>query len=88
MRNRLPLLLLLLFALPDARGQQYVAQLKPDSLERVLLTAKDTQRVNTLNLLVRRNLYMNQGGPVAPGAEAQTEEALRLATTLRYERGV
>ena len=88
MRNRLLLLLLLLFALPDARAQQYVAQLKPDSLEKVLQTAKDTQRVNTLNLLARRNLYMSQRGPVDSGAEVLTEEALRLATALNYERGI
>jgi tetratricopeptide (TPR) repeat protein len=88
MRNLLSLLLLFLTASADTLAQQWVAQLKPDSLEQVLRTAQDTQRVNTLNLLARRNLYMSQGELVVPGAEAQTDEALRLATALGYQRGM
>ena len=38
-------------------SQEYIARLNIDSLKMVLLVAKDTQRINTLNLLSRRILF-------------------------------
>jgi tetratricopeptide (TPR) repeat protein len=83
-----PFLLLLLLAATTARSQQYVAQIKPDSMLRVLRTARDTQRVNTLNLLARRYLYMQQDSAGISLATNYTTEALGLARKLGYAKGI
>jgi hypothetical protein len=88
MKPLLSLLLFLLAAAPATRAQQWIALLKADSLEKVLHTARDTQRVNTLNLLARRNLYMSQDDRVFRSAQAHTDEALTLSTALGYQRGL
>jgi tetratricopeptide (TPR) repeat protein len=88
MRKLLSVLLFLLAACTAARGQQWVAELKPDSMNKVLRTARDTQRVNTLNLLARRHLYMDQDISHIPVVDSMTSEALALATRLRYTRGL
>lgn len=81
-------MLLLLAACPVVRAQKWVADLKEDSLKEVLRTARDTQRVNTLNLLVRRNLYMEEYVSNSRAEAAMTDEALALATKLNYARGI
>lgn len=82
------LLVLLLTAAAPARSQQWIAQLKPDSLQKVLQTARDTQRVNTLNLLGRRHLYVEQDMARIHEVKALADEALALAQKLRYPRGI
>src|SRR5215203_701475 len=88
MRNVLSLLLLLLAASAGAFSQQFVAQLKVDSMQKVLHTAKDTQRVNTLNLLARRNLYMENDPKNQPAIKSLIDEAFTLASKLGYTRGL
>lgn len=88
MKRTLPFLILLLAASTAVRSQQYVANLKPDSMLRVLRTAKDTQRVNTLNLLARRYLYMQQDSAGIKLADLYTDEALALARRIGYDRGI
>ena len=88
MRKVLPLLLLLLTASSAVLAQQFVAQLKVDSMQKVLRTAKDTQRVNTLNLLARRNMYMSKDEKDRFTIEPMIKEAFALATKLNYPRGL
>ena len=88
MKTRLPLLIFLLAACLAARSQQYVAELKVDSMEKVLRTARDTQRVNTLNLLARRYLYMQQDSAGLQLAARYTAEALPLAQKQAYAKGI
>ncbi|HEY0750276.1 MAG TPA: hypothetical protein VGD26_03930, partial [Chitinophagaceae bacterium] len=50
--------ILFLFIYQAMYAQKFVADLKADSMIKVLKTAKDTQRINALNLFARRQLYM------------------------------
>ena len=59
MRNTCVLILLILASALPVLPQQYIAKLNTDSLEKLLLSAKDTQRINTLNLFARRILFGN-----------------------------
>ena len=88
MRKLLCIALFLLTATTAAFSQQYVAQLKEDSMKKVLKTARDTQRVNTLNLLARNYLYMDQDGSKQKVVKELTEEAYTLAQKLNYHRGI
>lgn len=88
MKQILSFLVLLLMACRPAWSQQWVAELKPDSMEKVLRTARDTQRVNALNLLVRRHLYVGQDLARLHVVKAMSDEALALAQKHRYEKGL
>ncbi|HEY1112153.1 MAG TPA: histidine kinase [Chitinophagaceae bacterium] len=88
MKHILSFLVLLLTACPPAWSQQWIAQLKPDSMEKVLQTARDTQRVNTLNLLGRRYLYADLDLVGIDSVKAMADEALALAQKHRYPRGI
>ena len=58
-----------------------------DSLKKVLLLAKDTQRINTLNLLSRQILYSAQGKDYLEAAGSFTDEAMVLSKELHYGKG-
>ena len=69
-------------------SQRYVHKLNADSLKQVLAIAKDTQRVNTLNLLSRRILF---GGPASTSLEppgTYAGEAIRLSKAINYNKGL
>jgi len=68
-------------------SQFYVATLNIDSLKAVLLTAKDTTRINTLNLLARR-LMFNTG--ILPDSTTiqYIEEAMVLSRKINYHKGI
>ena len=79
--------ILFLFIYQAVHAQKFVAELKPDSLAKVLQTVKDTQRINTLNLFARRQLYMAHDSTSLMAAVGYTEEALILANKLAYTKG-
>ena len=68
-------------------SQFYVATLNIDSLKAVLLTAKDTTRINTLNLLARR-LMFNTG--ILPDSTTiqYIEEAMVFSRKINYHKGI
>src|ERR1700759_3290947 len=68
--------------------QQYIARLNIDSLKKVLLVAKDTTRINTLNLLSRRIIFGNSFAGYLDTANRLAQEAKLLATTLKYGKGL
>ena len=72
----------------SALPQRYYATLNIDSLKKILITAKDTQRVNTLNLLARRYLYGERTKNNRAYAQHYAEEALPLARNLHYNKGL
>ena len=82
--------LVLLFSLAYLTGlsQQYIAKLNIDSLKKVLLVAKDTQRINTLNLLSRRILFGEQVNDYLETAGSLATEALSLSKELHYGKGL
>ncbi len=88
MRKYCVLLLFLLAVTLSGLCQQYVAQLGPDSLKKVLLVAKDTQRINTLNLLSKRILFGNQVKGDLDTAASLAREALALSKELHYGKGL
>src|SRR4030095_7618534 len=82
---------IIFFLLTDslsALSQQYITRLNIDSLKKVLLTAKDTQRVNALNLLSLRYLY-NKGVQNDPAsAQYYADGAMVLAKRIHYNKGI
>jgi len=68
-------------------SQRYIATLNIDSLKAVLLTAKDTTRINTLNLLARRILF-NTGTLPDSTTIRYIEEALVLSRKTNYHKGI
>src|SRR4030095_7937135 len=72
----------------SARPQRYYAKLNIDSLKEILITAKDTQRVNTLNLLARRYLYDKRTKNNRASAQHYADEAMPLARNLHYNKGL
>ena len=72
----------------SALSQRYYATLNIDSLKEILITAKDTQRVNTLNLLARRYLYSERTKNNRASAQYYAKEALPLAKSLHYDKGL
>lgn len=79
--------ILFLVAYQAVYAQKFVAELKPDSMIKVLKTAKDTQRINALNLFARRQLYMAHDSTNIMSATNFTEEALILSNKLAYNKG-
>ena len=69
-------------------SQRYVARLYIDSLKKVLLIAKDTQRINTLNLLSKRILFGEQVKGYLDTAGSLAAEALSLSKELQYGIGL
>lgn len=88
MRKYLFILLLLLSCSTIGLGQQYIARLNTDSLESLLKIAKDTQRINTLNLFATRVLYGNAEEGGTSKARQLAGEALRLSRHLKYKKGL
>jgi two-component system, NarL family, sensor histidine kinase UhpB len=72
--------------------QQYIVILNTDSLQKILSKAKDTQRVNVLNMLVRGYLYPVRTQNISPftqyDAQKYINEALPLARKLNYGKGI
>ena len=68
-------------------SQRYVATLNIDSLKAVLLTAKDTTRINTLNLLARRIMF-NTGTLPDSTTIQYIEEAMVLSRKINYHKGI
>ena len=68
-------------------SQRYVATLNIDSLKAVLLTAKDTNRINTLNLLARRIMF-NTGTLPDSTTIQYIEEAMVLSRKINYQKGI
>ncbi|HET6766894.1 MAG TPA: hypothetical protein VFH08_05830, partial [Chitinophagaceae bacterium] len=72
--------------------QQFVAIPNKDSLQKLLFTAKDTDRVNVLNLLARAYLYPVRTQNISPSSQYASEnyinEALPLARSLNYAKGI
>lgn len=68
-------------------SQRYVATLNIDSLKAVILTAKDTTRINTLNLLARR-LMFNTGSLPDSNTIRYIEDAMVLSRTINYRKGI
>jgi hypothetical protein len=68
--------------------QQYIARLNIDSLKKVLLVAKDTTRINTLNLLSRRILFGNSFDGWLDSANRLAQEAMLLSKELNYGKGL
>lgn len=69
-------------------SQSYIPRLNADSLKKVLLIAKDTQRINTLNLLSRRILFDNNSKNYLDTATSLFREALLLSKELQYGKGL
>ncbi len=88
MRKYFAILFILLAGSLPALSQQYYATLNIDSLKKILLTAKDTQRVNILNLLARRFLYGERTKTNRVYAQKYAGEALPLARDLHYNKGL
>ena len=86
--NRIPfILLLLLLSASNSHAQKFIADLNTDSLKKVLRTAKDTTRANTLNFYARRQLYMQQDSIGLMEAQIMTDEAFAISNKLNYNRG-
>ena len=81
------LLLLLIYACNYGLSQKYVASLNIDSLKAVLTTAKDTNRINTLNLLARRTMF-NTGTLPDSTTIQHIEEAMILSREINYHKGI
>ena len=69
-------------------SQEYVARLNTDSLKKVLLVAKDTQRINTLNLYAKRILFGTQSDGYLDSAGKLARQALALSTPINYGKGL
>ena len=84
-------LLILLFSLSfslTGLSQQFVAELNIDSLKKVLIVAKDTQRINTLNLLSKRILFGEHVKGYTDTAGKLAAEALSMSKELHYGKGI
>jgi hypothetical protein len=81
------LILFLIYANIYGLSQRYVATLNIDSLKAVLLTAKDTNRINTLNLLARRIMF-NTGTLPDSTTIQYIEEAMVLSRKINYQKGI
>jgi len=68
-------------------SQLYVATLNIDSLKAVLLTAKDTTRINALNLLSRRIMFNTGTLPDSTILQYITE-AMVLSRKINYHKGI
>ncbi|HKH63603.1 MAG TPA: histidine kinase [Flavitalea sp.] len=72
--------------------QQYIVILNTDSLQKILSKAKDTQRVDVLNMLARGYLYPVRTQNISPStqydAQKYINEALPLARELNYNKGI
>ncbi len=76
--RKFSLIVYLIYASIHGLSQEYVAALNIDSMKAVLLTAKDTTRINTLNLLSRKMMF--QVGLLPNRTTRQyTDEALELS---------
>ena len=87
MRKFCVLIVLLLASTLPVLSQRYIALLNVDSLKKVLLVAKDTQRINTLNLLSRRILFGERIPNYKEIAASYHQEALTLSKALNYKKG-
>ncbi|HEX6171321.1 MAG TPA: hypothetical protein VFZ33_16655, partial [Chitinophagaceae bacterium] len=81
------LILFLINANVYGLSQRHVATLNIDSLKAVLLTAKDTTRINTLNLLARRIMF-NTGTLPDSTTIQYIEEAMVLSRKINYHKGI
>ena len=81
------MILFLIYASTHGLSQYYVGSLNIDSLKAVLLTAKDTTRINTLNLLARRIMF-NTGTLPDSTTIRFIEEALDLSRKINYHKGI
>ncbi len=68
--------------------QQFVAEMNIDSLKKVLVTAKDTHRINTLNFLAKRIIFLHPSRSDLDTAASITREALELSKKLAYGKGI
>ena len=87
MRKYGVIILLIAGGLPGL-SQEYIARLNIDSLKKVLLVAKDTQRINTLNLLSRRILFGERTPKYKDTAAIYFGEALTLSKKINYKKGL
>src|SRR4051812_15163338 len=85
--NTRAVILFLLFPF-YALSQQYITKLNIDSLKKVLLAAKDTDRVNTLNLLSTRYFYKKGVKSDPATAKYYADEAMALAKSIKYNKGI
>ena len=85
--RKILLILFLINANIYGLAQRYVATLNIDSLKAVLLTAKDTNRINTLNLLARR-LMFNTGTLPDSTTIQYIEQAMVLSRKINYHKGI
>src|SRR6188508_3156799 len=82
------LIILLIASGIPGLSQEYIARLNIDSLKKVLLVAKDTQRINTLNLLSRRILFGERTPNYKDTAARYFREALTLSKEINYKKGL
>ncbi|HEX5023968.1 MAG TPA: histidine kinase, partial [Agriterribacter sp.] len=88
MRKYVVILLYILSCSLHGLSQQYVAKMNLDSLKKVLVDAKDTQRINTLNLTAMRILFGALEKGQLDEAAIYTQEALLLSKDLNYDKGL
>ena len=76
----------------SALPQHYIGAINKDSLQKLLLIAKDTHRVNVLNILARGYLYPVRSQNISSYSQNKAQnyinEALPLARSLNYTRGI
>lgn len=87
MRNYFLILSFSFYCCLTGLSQQHVAQLNIDSLKKVLLVAKDTQRINTLNLLSKRILFGDNVNGAWDTAAKLATEAMLLSKKINYGKG-
>ena len=85
--RKFSLIVYLIYASIHGLSQEYVATLNIDSLKAVLLTAKDTTRINTLNLLSRRIMF-NTGTLPDNTTIRYIDEAMALSRKINYHKGI
>ncbi|MEJ7912500.1 MAG: tetratricopeptide repeat protein, partial [Chitinophagaceae bacterium] len=87
MEKYFAILIFLIFIL-SARSQKFVATQTTESLKKILIYKKDTQRVNILNQLSRPYLYSKHRQNNRAPALYYADEALTLARSLHYDKGI
>jgi signal transduction histidine kinase len=88
MGKYLAIAFILLVGASKALPQQNVTKLNIDSLEKILLTAKDTHRINILNLIARPDFYGKLSRITPATNQIYANEALTLARNINYDKGI
>ncbi|MEO6000193.1 MAG: histidine kinase, partial [Chitinophagaceae bacterium] len=88
MEKHIKIILFLITIVFSAHSQRDCAMLKIDSLKKILLTSKGTNRVDVLNLLSRPNLYGKHAKNITTSAQYYNDEALSLARNFYYKKGI